>query len=60
MLVYLYYQLMDKVLHVPRGDMEGERVARGERAGEKEGDMAAWDSNSCEIGDLHNTGYYIQ
>ena len=50
---------MDKVLHVPRGDMEGERVARGERAGEKEGDMAAWDSNSCEIGDLHNTGYYI-
>lgn len=36
----------------PRGEMEGDRVARGDKAGEKEGDIADWESISCEIGDL--------
>jgi hypothetical protein len=30
-----------KGLFLPRGDMEGDLVARGDKAGEKEGDIAA-------------------
>jgi hypothetical protein len=42
------------ILFLPSGEMEGERVARGDKAGEKEGDMAACDNSSCDIGDLHS------
>jgi hypothetical protein len=36
----------------PRGEMDGDLVAKGDKAGEKEGDMAdAEESISCDIGD---------
>lgn len=36
----------------PSGEIEGDLVARGDKAGENEGDMADWESISWEIGDL--------
>jgi hypothetical protein len=44
---------------LPSGEIEGDLVARGDKAGEKEGDMAAWDSSSWEIGDLGRQEWLI-